>query len=353
VLRSFRVARFRFVIVAEDRMTLPEYKGSALRGGFGHAFKRAVCVVRHGECDRCLVRLQCPYQYVFETPPPPDAQMLRKYPAAPHPFVIEPPLDGRRAYEAGETLEFGLTLIGRGIDYLPYFIVAFEELGRTTGLGRAHGKFRVAGVRGENRNGGRDDWLPIYSGDRRILRDDFRIRTGDDVLPPNDHEHDLRSRPFATHDHDHAHVHLADHAHAHEHDHGRLAIEFLTPTRLKFDGNLTCDLEFHILVRNLLRRLSVLSYFHCGRRLDLDFKGLIERAMGVTRIKSNLRWVDWERYSARQGTTMLMGGFVGRAELKGPLAEFLPFLRLGELVHVGKGTVMGLGMYQLNGVGRR
>lgn len=275
--------------------------------------------------------------------------MLRKYPVAPHPFVIEPPLDGRRTYAAGERLEFGLTLIGRGIDYLPYFIVAFEELGRTTGLGRARGKFRLAEVWGESRNGGPDDWITIYAGERRLLRDDFRIRTGAELLPSNDH--DSRSRPFAVHDHAHDHSHVSAHAHDHAHDHGSLTIEFLTPTRLKFENSLTSDLEFHILIRNLLRRLSVLSYFHCGRRLDLDFKGLIERAKQVETVSRSLRWVDWERYSARQETTMLMGGFVGTAEFRGALAEFVPLLKLGEVVHVGKGTVFGLGLFQLKGIG--
>lgn len=334
MLALFRVGKFMFVITAEDRMVLPEYKGSALRGGFGHAFKRAVCVVRHGECERCLVRQQCPYQYVFETPPPPDTEMLRKYPAAPHPFVIEPPLDGRRAYEAGEPLEFGLTLVGRGIDYLPYFIVAFEELGRTTGLGRARGKFRLADVRGETRDGGRDGWIPIYSGDRSILRDDFRIRTGAEANhdPPNSSvpQSANPSTPQST-----------------NRQIDQLTILFETPTRLKFENSLTSDLEFHILIRNLLRRLSVLSYFHCGERLELDFKGLIERAKHVTKVESALRWVDWERYSARQGTTMLMGGFVGAATFRGDLTEFLPLLRLGEWVHVGKGTVFGLGLFEL------
>jgi CRISPR/Cas system endoribonuclease Cas6 (RAMP superfamily) len=43
------------------------------------------------------------------------------------------------------------------------------------------------------------------------------------------------------------------------------------------------------------------------------------------------------------------GGFVGDATFEGDLAEFLPALRLGELVHVGKGTTFGLGKYRLEG----
>ncbi|RRR67439.1 MAG: hypothetical protein EI684_18955 [Candidatus Viridilinea halotolerans] len=39
----------------------------------------------------------------------------------PRPFVIEPPLETRTHYRAGEALELTLVLIGRGIDFLPYF----------------------------------------------------------------------------------------------------------------------------------------------------------------------------------------------------------------------------------------
>lgn len=126
-----------------------------------------------------------------------------------------------------------------------------------------------------------------------------------------------------------------------------LHLSFLTPTRLKFDGNLSSTLEFHILIRNLLRRISLLSYFHCGEELVLDFKGLIEEAKNVTIQKGNLHWQDWERYSNRQETKMKMGGFIGSVIFKGDFEKFMPFLLLGEYIHVGKGTSFGLGKYEI------
>jgi len=42
-----------------------------------------------------------------------------------------------------------------------------------------------------------------------------------------------------------------------------------------------------------------------------------------------------------------MGGLIGRVVYRGDLTPFTPYLRLGELVHVGKGTVMGMGRYQM------
>jgi len=42
-----------------------------------------------------------------------------------------------------------------------------------------------------------------------------------------------------------------------------------------------------------------------------------------------------------------MGGFQGTVTYTGYFDPFLPFLLLGQHVHVGKGTVYGLGKYTL------
>lgn len=43
---------------------------------------------------------------IFETPPPSDTKLMRKYPYAPHPFIIEPPIEGPREYKPESLLNF-------------------------------------------------------------------------------------------------------------------------------------------------------------------------------------------------------------------------------------------------------
>ena len=116
--------------------TLPPSKGALLRGGFGYAFQRIACPPScWGRAEACPTTLLCPYRWVFETPHPAGIPHLHDLQDIPRPFVIEPSLDHQRQYAAGASLEFGLTLIGRGIDYVPYFLLGFAQLG-ATGLGR-------------------------------------------------------------------------------------------------------------------------------------------------------------------------------------------------------------------------
>ena len=355
-LSHFRFAQFQFVLKVVNCITLPVYKGSTFRGAFGHAFKKVVCVNRDRICGTCLLKEKCVYSYVFETPPPSDTSKMRKYPFAPHPFIITPPLEEKREYQAEDTLCFELTLIGKSIDYLPYFIYTFDELGRM-GIGKTKGKYHLeevkderSKVKGENieeqgertkdkgergeKEGQRtnmkaENEVLVYSGKDKTLHSNYGVISIEDLFPfhllPN------TFHPSPSSDLTPITLHLS----------------FLTPARLKFDGRLSPELEFHILIRNLLRRISLLSYFHCGEELDLDFKGLIERSKSIKVKEENLSWFDWERYSNRQETRMMMGGIIGSVTFEGDLEPFLPFLLLGEYIHVGKGTSFGLGKYEI------
>ena len=304
---NFRLANSSSLSVPWTNLFLPSYKGSTFRGGFGNAFKKIVCASRERICESCLLKGKCVYSYVFETPPPPDTSKMKKYPFAPHPFVITPPLEETRVYRKGEPISFELTLVGKSIEYLPYFIFTFDELGRI-GIGKGRGTYQLTEVKSNGKT--------IYSSSDKILKNGFPIIRTQDLQPSGSSL-------------------------------SVLYLNFLTPTRLKFDGVLTPKLEFHILIRNLLRRISLLSYFHCGEELVLDFKGIIQKSQNIRAVESNLSWLDWERYSNRQETRMKMGGFVGSIIFEGDLEPFLPFILLGEHLHVGKGTSFGLGKYEI------
>jgi CRISPR-associated endoribonuclease Cas6 len=310
--KTMKLAKYRFDIRPRSELILPAYKGSTFRGGFGHAFKRAVCVDRAGECAKCKLQHKCVYSYVFETAIT-ETDTEARNTQVPHPFVIEPPLEERQHYGTEDTISFQLILVCHAIDYIPYFIFAFEELGRI-GLGKNRGIYKLEQVI----SSGTNETL-IYDGNSHI-RDDTQVM---------DLAHLIRDiSPLNYH---------------------RITLRFITPTRIKSRGKLIKDIDFELLMRNLLRRLSWLAEVHCEAKWDLDWKELLKRAKGrVKTVRSDLQWHDWERYSQRQAKRLKMGGFMGDITFEGDLAEFLPIIKLGEFLHVGKGTVYGMGKYVIN-----
>jgi hypothetical protein len=100
------------------------------------------------------------------------------------------------------------------------------------------------------------------------------------------------------------------------------------------------------LLMGLVRRVALIHEFHGAGPLWLDFKTLATMADAVGSEKK-LKWRDWARYSSRQGQKMDLGGVVGTWRLSGELAPFLPFLHVGQWLHVGKEAAFGLGCYRL------
>ncbi|MDI7246955.1 MAG: hypothetical protein QME92_05725 [Bacillota bacterium] len=86
-IEKLRVARYEFVIEAVDNLSLPPYKGSTFRGGFGTAFRNIACSTRRADCRDCMLKRACPYAYVFETAPPDGSEALTKFEHVPHPSM--------------------------------------------------------------------------------------------------------------------------------------------------------------------------------------------------------------------------------------------------------------------------
>ncbi|MFW6106643.1 MAG: CRISPR system precrRNA processing endoribonuclease RAMP protein Cas6 [bacterium] len=307
---ALSLGRYRLTITLKERARLPEYKGSTLRGGFGYVFKRLVCSARHPSCEECILKTSCPYSYVFETPRPQDAKMMRLYPQIPRPFVINPPRDKRRELTPGDTLEFGLVLIGKAIDSLPYFVYTFDKLG-DAGLGVDRARFELSRVNAVLADG---RLRTVYDPDKQTIGDGCAVAACELVG---------------------------------RHAGSRLTLHFHSPLRLRSKGKIADRLQFRPFFATLLRRVSALSYFHCGLELKLDFKGLVEAASTVERVADETRWYRWGRFSKRQGRRIELGGLLGKVSFEGELDGFWPWLELGEVLHVGKATTFGLGDFEL------
>jgi len=66
-LPDLSIHRYKVKIKALTPFLIPYFPGSMLRGTFGVALKRAVCLNRKQVCSDCLVRKTCIYHFLFET----------------------------------------------------------------------------------------------------------------------------------------------------------------------------------------------------------------------------------------------------------------------------------------------
>ena len=306
----FAYERFRFTLEVVGFTVLPPFKGAVFRGAFVEALRRAVCAAYQEECAQCLLRQRCLYVAFCEPSAPENFPDASEFGHAPPPFVLNPPLNHRKSFRPGETLEFELVLIGPAVSALPYFVFTFHELGRK-GLGEEHGKYHLNSV--DFLRGG--EAIRIYDGGTRMLAD---LPSGDNVPP---HPEDGRVESVTLH--------------------------FLTPLRLKEEGDLVTGLTFPAFFIGLAQRIALLSTFYGSQPEPPDFTDLLPLSRKIQVSHDELHWYEWERYSSRQNGTRKLGGLRGRISFTGPLGPFMPLLRLGEHVNLGQNTSFGLGRYEL------
>lgn len=337
---TLRIGLFRFTIAPVQPLEVPAFnKGNMLRGGFGHAFRRLCCVPQCRDAKTCPLAASCPYKILFEPSPPSGADRLSKNQDIPRPFVFRAPQTRQTRFEKGERFEFGLVLIGRALDFLPYFVLSFRELaGEGVGLNRAKCTLEKVEQIGVPSNGAgpndtlaqadrsaRPDTKLVYSVEDQIFR-----ATGSDCT---DQWIKTRLRQFSG----------ADGKASVE----RLTVQFVTPTFLRAEGEVVRRPEFHHLFKRLRDRINALGTFFGDGSLDVDFRGLGERAEKIRTVAAQTEWVERFRTSSKTRQRHELSGFLGEATYEGDLAEFLPWLTLGELVHVGKHTAWGNGWYKI------
>lgn len=291
-----------FSLVSEQAVPAPTFDGSMIRGAFGHALKRLVCVMRRPDCTGCPLEAVCLYVSVFETRA--GAQGEARFARPPHPFVLRGNLRAQRG-DAVARIDFRMRLFGQALDHAPFIARAVEEAA-LRGLGPGRTPFRLAALT----TGSGQNWHPgrAYP-----------------VLAPE-------PAPPALPDY--------------------VRLRFVTPTRLQRDGRPVDaqTLDGPGLARAIHRRVGLMAAFHGTGADRPDHDALAGEADMVDLVSRELAWRRLVRRSTRQKAKQAIGGITGEVTLdlsRAPetrnLARWLP------ATHLGKGTSMGLGYIELAG----
>lgn len=301
-------SKFVFNLNPDENIILSKFYGSTIRGGLGYSFKKVACLFKNKtSCLDCILSKECSYSILFESRLQNSSAIL-KAKDIPRPFIIELGNNHRKKiYHNNEVLPLELTLIGKAINYLPYFFLALQTLG-DTGFGYQRKTFTIESI------------LQKYPAEKEIYTSESNTLANPDTGTLKRVEY----KPV-----------------------NEITIKFITPVRIKHNGKLISVIEFHHLIKSLIHRITFLAEHWCDTKLEYDWNTLTKKSEFVKIEKCNTKWVEFERYSTRQKTTMKLGGIVGEVKYRGNINEFLPLLILGSYLHTGKNTTFGFGKYSI------
>ena len=281
---------------------LHSYPGSAVRGAFGHALKKLACVIRNRPCEGCPLEFSCLYTTIFETRYAPDSA-TRRYAQPPHPFVLTTGELDHRQFVEGDSFTVKVTLIGPAINAAPFILRALEEAAER-GFGTGRLPFTLADVRP---SGNSAKWSPGQQ------FPEVKVRS---APPPVREECRWRCA---------------------------------TPLRISSNGRLLDQRRMRPadLANAIFRRLDVLARFFGepgGTQETSELRATAERLRFSV---NDLSWTELRRRSARQRTTHSISGLTGMIGFDTSMApNWRPVLAWASILHVGKGTSMGLGQME-------
>jgi hypothetical protein len=326
---TLTITHLRFVCEAVTPLRLEAdtfRAGSNLRGALGQVMTRAYCA---GERNAPGHAAACPVCWLLAANLKPGEERRG--------YGLVPPLETARAdcLNPSESFEFGLTLFGSALQFLPYFVLAVPEMGRM-GVGPGRGKFRLKRVWALDPLTGESECL-LAENSSLVHTPTLRL----DHAQVVEHAQTLLPAPVP-----------ATRPQPALGQRGAVTIEFLTPMRLIADRHTAKVPDFATLFARLLKRLDELEEQHAqGRgRAEDEVRALEAVAARVQLTEVQTRWVEVWSGSNRRGAPSPLSGFVGRATFAASPEDWqllLPWLVWGELVQVGKDTVKGNGVMRV------
>lgn len=311
-----------FTVQATETLELDQHSGASLRGNFFHAIWTRFCTNRSAPtCAACPLHEMCPVSAIVA----PLREDNTSGQDIPRPYVIIPPIEGAKRYQAGEYFSFGMTLFGSIVQLLPYIILSLPQL-EAEGLGHRLGEHQ--GKRGQFHVEQVEVYHPL-TGQRQAIYETGKTRVNVSTISVQIEEC-LQWAETLTQD--------------------QITLEFITPLRLIDREHLVKQAHFSSLFQRLLERYLALEQHYGNAEIGISREEkitLLQQADKVQCSADQTQWQELKSYSNRQKRSTPIGGLMGRATFTGNLEGLLPFLVIGELIHVGKNAVKGNGWYRI------
>ncbi len=308
----------RFTLLAHTQVNLGGHlAGNNLHNALANVVRFATCPETHRrEKPTPEHAAACPACYLFSAELDPGT-VVRGY-------TVTPPIPTRDCIQPGDTFNMGITLLGEGLEFLPYFVLAMNEVGRV-GVGPGRGKFSLHSIVALNPL--TQEIESVLTPDDNLVRVPRLIVTWDDVTRK-----------------------VAEIAAALRTHNNQLTVRFLTPLRLHEQDNLFRIPDFSVFFRRLLFRTDELGRQLAGqeRRGREDLAHLNTLADQVRLVSSQTKWHELWSWSGRKQDQTPLGGLVGTATYwTAEWQELLPWLLLGQGVQAGKYASKGHGVFEL------
>jgi len=332
----------------EEMIKMPEHSGSMLRGAFGVALRSLTCITDLPECKQCPLKQHCKFPRIFESPALQSSSVQ-----AVNPYVIHPPVrryiqsinhktsisaKSSNTYKNGDIWHFGMTLMGAAIDESDLIIKAWQ-LALQTGLG-AHAPYQRATLLKVTAD---DDTLysaPNYLAQANIKgaihKNDPQTLTG---LSNNQATPSAMLQQLIASD-----------------DPVHLTLRFLTPFRYQQNNRIVSQpnhLDSTTFLASLYNRIRLCQDNHSPSQIwDIGYDSYhdFKNDIAILDVDTDIAANHVARRSNRQQRRMELYGLQGDIHLSGnsqTISRLLPALLLGEQLHIGKNTTMGLGQYRL------
>ncbi|MEA1876619.1 MAG: CRISPR system precrRNA processing endoribonuclease RAMP protein Cas6, partial [Bacteroidota bacterium] len=268
--------------------------------------KENECVCPGQSCSDCNLADQCLYTAIFESRvsgsgPLPFPGLFQ----LPPPYIFHSESFSSIGKNRAETHRINLRLFGPLTKYLNVLIRAMVKAGEN-GIGKGKALLHLAEV------------CDVNTG--QIL---FVHNSGWRLPPPI---HRLRFNKGALY--------------------STVKIQLQSPLRLSKLGSDPKKLSAEIFFRHLLRRFQLMVYLYGENFTRIDM-GKFKSEISKLSFHAELHYEKLYRYSQRQGCKVPMHGFLGCIEFGGISPFLAELIRVGEHVHLGKATVMGLGNYKI------